>query len=170
MKSHMLALLAPALLLTVSTAGEDRPVASSIHASPEAVELSGPYASVQLILTGTNAQGSQVDWTRSAELVSEPRLVEIDDRRHVRPVGEGEEVLRFQQGDVEIEVPVKVTGLDQSPRVSFIRDVAPALSRLGCNAGTCHGSANGQNGFQLSATLFRLKLVVMALSQSQAAR
>ena len=26
----------------------------------------------------------------------------------------------------------------------------PALSRLGCNAGTCHGSAQGKNGFQLS--------------------
>ena len=24
------------------------------------------------------------------------------------------------------------------------------LSRLGCNAGTCHGSAQGKNGFKLS--------------------
>src|SRR5262249_31179754 len=34
--------------------------------------------------------------------------------------------------------------------VSFTRDVMPALSRIGCNAGTCHGSAQGRNGFQLS--------------------
>src|SRR5438270_9399175 len=26
----------------------------------------------------------------------------------------------------------------------------PTLSRLACNAGTCHGSAQGRNGFQLS--------------------
>src|SRR5437773_2593444 len=26
----------------------------------------------------------------------------------------------------------------------------PMLSRIGCNAGTCHGSAQGRNGFQLS--------------------
>ncbi|MDA1018566.1 MAG: hypothetical protein O3A00_29425, partial [Planctomycetota bacterium] len=33
---------------------------------------------------------------------------------------------------------------------SFIRDVAPLLSRLGCNAGSCHGAVQGQNGFRLS--------------------
>ncbi|HIK60081.1 MAG TPA: DUF1553 domain-containing protein [Planctomycetes bacterium] len=154
MKSRLLLLLAPALLLAVSMASEmaseDRPVKATFHASPETVQLSGPYDSVQLILTGKSAQGNQVDWTRSAELISEPRLVKVDDRRHIRPVAEGQEVLVFRQDDANIEVPVEVTGLDQSPRVSFVRDVAPVLSRLGCNAGTCHGTAQGKNGFKLS--------------------
>src|SRR5580704_9468870 len=35
-------------------------------------------------------------------------------------------------------------------RVTFERDVVPLLTRLGCNAGACHGKARGQNGFQLS--------------------
>src|SRR6185436_10540623 len=26
----------------------------------------------------------------------------------------------------------------------------PVMSKLGCNAGTCHGSAQGKNGFKLS--------------------
>ena len=26
----------------------------------------------------------------------------------------------------------------------------PAMSKMGCNAGTCHGSLNGKNGFKLS--------------------
>lgn len=34
----------------------------------------------------------------------------------------------------------------------FSRHLVPLLSRLGCNAGTCHGSVKGQNGFRL--TLF----------------
>lgn len=34
--------------------------------------------------------------------------------------------------------------------VSFELDVVPILTRLGCNAGACHGKARGQNGFQLS--------------------
>src|SRR5439155_15008862 len=34
--------------------------------------------------------------------------------------------------------------------ISFATDVQPVLSRLGCNAGTCHGSAQGKNGFKLS--------------------
>ncbi|MBI3462282.1 MAG: hypothetical protein HY000_04370, partial [Planctomycetes bacterium] len=34
--------------------------------------------------------------------------------------------------------------------IDFIRDVNPILSRVGCNAGTCHGAAKGKNGFKLS--------------------
>lgn len=32
----------------------------------------------------------------------------------------------------------------------FRRDVAPILSRAGCNAGACHGNQNGKGGFKLS--------------------
>jgi Protein of unknown function (DUF1553)/Protein of unknown function (DUF1549) len=35
-------------------------------------------------------------------------------------------------------------------QLTFERDVVPLLTRLGCNAGACHGKARGQNGFQLS--------------------
>ncbi len=41
-------------------------------------------------------------------------------------------------------------GVDAADRVTFERDVEPILTRLGCNAGACHGKARGQNGFQLS--------------------
>src|SRR2546423_1614799 len=34
----------------------------------------------------------------------------------------------------------------------FSRHVVPLFSRLGCNAGACHGAVKGQNGFRL--TLF----------------
>jgi hypothetical protein len=33
---------------------------------------------------------------------------------------------------------------------SFVNDVEPILTRLGCNAGACHGKGSGQNGFGLS--------------------
>ncbi len=33
---------------------------------------------------------------------------------------------------------------------SFVQDVMPIMSKMGCNAGTCHGSLNGKNGFKLS--------------------
>ena len=37
------------------------------------------------------------------------------------------------------------------PRVSFIHDVVPLLTKAGCNAGACHAKAiTGQNGFRLS--------------------
>jgi hypothetical protein len=34
--------------------------------------------------------------------------------------------------------------------VTFESDVQPLLTRLGCNAGACHGKSRGQNGFALS--------------------
>ena len=41
-----------------------------------------------------------------------------------------------------------VEGVTEAP--SFRRDVMPILFRAGCNAGTCHGSARGKDGFMLS--------------------
>ena len=40
--------------------------------------------------------------------------------------------------------------LSLAQEVDFPNDVLPHLTRLGCNAGTCHGSATGQKGFKLS--------------------
>lgn len=34
--------------------------------------------------------------------------------------------------------------------VTFVRDVAPILNKVGCTAGACHGAAKGKNGFKLS--------------------
>jgi hypothetical protein len=34
--------------------------------------------------------------------------------------------------------------------VTFLRDVAPILNKVGCTAGACHGAAKGKNGFKLS--------------------
>lgn len=34
--------------------------------------------------------------------------------------------------------------------IDFRRDVAPALTKAGCNAGACHGSFQGRGGFRLS--------------------
>ena len=36
------------------------------------------------------------------------------------------------------------------PSRVFSRHVVPLFSRLGCNAGACHGAVKGQNGFRLS--------------------
>src|SRR5579871_4820549 len=33
---------------------------------------------------------------------------------------------------------------------SFLNDVMPLFTRLGCNQGACHGKGSGQNGFRLS--------------------
>src|SRR5262249_40403106 len=47
-------------------------------------------------------------------------------------------------------IPVTVSGQRDPFEVNFVRDVMPTMSKLGCNAGTCHGSQKGKNGFKLS--------------------
>ena len=42
------------------------------------------------------------------------------------------------------------SGQPGQQRVTFLRDVAPILNKVGCTAGACHGAAKGKNGFKLS--------------------
>src|ERR1700693_2205101 len=41
-------------------------------------------------------------------------------------------------------------GAADLPKVTFLRDVAPILNKVGCTSGQCHGAAKGKNGFKLS--------------------
>jgi WD40 repeat protein/mono/diheme cytochrome c family protein len=52
----------------------------------------------------------------------------------------------------------------------FAQDVAPILSRMGCNSGTCHGSAQGKNGFKLSLRGYDPIFDVRALTDDHASR
>src|SRR5204863_2927646 len=58
--------------------------------------------------------------------------------------------VRLRLDGQAVEVPVRVSGVKEKYQVSIVRDVMPAMSKLGCNAGTCHGAQNGKNGFKLS--------------------
>jgi uncharacterized protein DUF1549/uncharacterized protein DUF1553 len=55
---------------------------------------------------------------------------------------------------MKVQIAVLVTtsllGAAETPKVNFLRDVAPILNKTGCTNGTCHGAAKGKNGFKLS--------------------
>ncbi len=120
-----------------------------LEAQPSAIELRGPYAYAQLIVTGTLASGERIDVTRLAHL-THPAQVRLGHTGLVRPAADGEGVLQVSLQEQRLCVHVHVSGQKAKTTVSFVRDVMPTLSRLGCNAGTCHGSAEGKNGFKLS--------------------
>lgn len=54
--------------------------------------------------------------------------------------------------------------------MEFLTDVMPVLGKVGCNAGTCHGARNGQNGFQLSLRGYDPLLDFRALTDDLAGR
>ena len=46
---------------------------------------------------------------------------------------------------------VSIHAQSQEPKVSFVNEIMPILTKAGCNAGLCHAKAGGgQNGFELS--------------------
>ena len=46
--------------------------------------------------------------------------------------------------------PIKLPAGDPIVQVDFERHIAPLFTRLGCNAGSCHGASDGKGGFRLS--------------------
>jgi len=121
-----------------------------IESNPDRVTLTTPFACAQLLLTGVLSSGERLDVTRMARLDGPAALVTLTERGLVRPKADGNGVIRFALDGQAVAIPVQVSGQKHSYEVSFVRDVMPTLSKLGCNAGTCHGAAKGKNGFQLS--------------------
>src|SRR5262249_47252132 len=120
-----------------------------IEAIPTAITLKNPFDYAQVILTAHLATGDKVDVTRMAK-VEGPEIVKVSPTGRVRPQPAGSGELRFSVGGQSVSVAVKVGAQKEKYPVSFVRDVMPAMSKLGCNAGTCHGAQKGKNGFKLS--------------------
>lgn len=54
---------------------------------------------------------------------------------------------------------------DAARSVSFRHDVEPILTRSGCNAGACHGTPSGKNGFRLSLRGYDPSVDILALTR-----
>src|SRR3954454_11444159 len=121
-----------------------------IEAQPAQIDLRHRYDYAQLILTSQLATGEQVDVTRLARVERPEALIQMSPTGLIRPVADGAGALQVSLDGQMLSIPVKVTGQKEKYPVSFVRDVMPTLARMGCNAGTCHGSAEGKNGFKLS--------------------
>jgi hypothetical protein len=121
-----------------------------LEAIPEKIELQHPYDYSQVLVTAVMDSGDRVDATRLVEKQLAKELAVITPQGIVRPAANGNGELKLSLAGQSISVPVVVSGQKQAYPVSFVSDVQPVLSKLGCNQGTCHGSAQGKNGFKLS--------------------
>jgi hypothetical protein len=148
------ALFLTALALNASaTAAEKLPAGaklSRLEVRPASITLGTPFEYAQLVLTGHLATGERIDVTRMAALDVPAKVVKVSATGVVRPVSDGAGTLKISLGGQTVDVPVKVAGQKEKHEISFVRDVMPTLSRMGCNAGTCHGAQSGKNGFKLS--------------------
>jgi len=95
--------------------------------------------------------GRTADVTESGGLAAtDPTIAALEAGSRLRPLADGTTTLRAAFGGLTAEATVAVAGAAVIPPRSFMLDVEPVLMRAGCNAGACHGSAKGKNGFRLS--------------------
>lgn len=115
--------------------------------SPITIKFTGPEESQQLLVRSS----SGVDLTRLVRYdVEVPKIAQVDSTGLVVPREEGSTSIRVHWGQYSERVTVEVTGLKLPQPVSFGQQILPLLSKAGCNSGSCHGKAEGQNGFKLS--------------------
>ncbi len=138
--------LLPGLLASLAFAAGARTAAAELTVSPPEIAFADAYDGRQLLVS----QGEH-DVTRAAHYAtSDPAVVRVDDRGYLRPAGDGTAQVVVGHGSAVARVAVRVRGFRTGRAIDFKREIVPLLSRLGCNAGGCHGKASGQNGFKLS--------------------
>ncbi|HEU0009977.1 MAG TPA: DUF1549 and DUF1553 domain-containing protein, partial [Verrucomicrobiae bacterium] len=126
---------------------------------PSEIHLSADALGHGVLVTAQTGDRFEIDVTSESKFsASRAAPFEITPSGEIlaRRPGEGVLTARFKGKRVQIPVNVQGTALtnnSSSPApasVSFLRDVLPALSKAGCNAGACHAKPEGQNGFKLS--------------------
>ena len=123
----------------------------SLTVFPTQVRLDGPRDEQRLAVLGDYADGRRWDLGREAKFASsDPAVARIDAGGVVRPVKDGQAVLTVSAGGRSAAVPVEVKRAAAEVSVSFAREVAPVLTKAGCNQGACHGAQHGRGGFKLS--------------------
>jgi hypothetical protein len=126
-------------------------MAEDLVVYPDEIDLRGPQATTQVVAVTNSASGLQTDLTRTAKyLVANSKVAVVSEAGIVEAKGDGQTQLIIISGMDRREVPISVRGFDTPDPVSFGNAVIPALTKLGCNSGGCHGKAEGQNGFKLS--------------------
>jgi WD40 repeat protein len=123
---------------------------TAIEVQPAQLRFISRNDYAQLLVTARLESGDAADVTRLVKFVTKPALVDVSPTGLVSPLtnGQGKLVVVFQGKSTE--VPVAIGAQTKPFHADFVRDVSPIISRLGCNAGTCHGAKEGKNGFKLS--------------------
>ncbi|MES2920876.1 MAG: PSD1 and planctomycete cytochrome C domain-containing protein [Verrucomicrobiota bacterium] len=122
----------------------------SIEAFPKNVALETAADFHRVIVIARLKDASTHDITAQSKLtLADNSLVHLIGTS-LTPKKDGATSLRIDYRGLSTEVPVTVKDAEKPRPISFQLDVMPVLTAAGCNTGSCHGSARGQDGFHLS--------------------
>lgn len=139
----------PTLLLLAVVAAPPGEAPSRIEVHPAKVSLASRRASTQFVVTGHYPGGEVRDLTAEATYAPAGDAVELRDGV-AYPRKNGRTEITVTVAGRTAKVPVEVGGQDRPDPVRFRTEVQAALSKQGCNGGSCHGSPQGKGGFGLS--------------------
>ncbi|MDB5337671.1 MAG: Ig-like protein, partial [Planctomycetaceae bacterium] len=138
---------------------------------PTTATLYGHRSSEQLIVSDELTAGTFADVTLQATYESTfPSVALVTSSGLIVPRAHGTTEIIVRIGQRQGRVPVEVRDYDRPDRVDFNTDVIAALSKAGCNQGSCHGSPQGKNGFRLSLRGFDPELDFMTLTHEDFGR
>src|SRR5262249_21591766 len=123
---------------------------TTLSIQPAAITLTGPRARQQVIVTGKYADNSVRDLTAFCEFACEDAtLATVERGGFLSPKGKnGASKLVVKVGKQAASVPLTIKDADKKQPVSFRHEVVASLNVGGCNAGACHGTPSGKNGFK----------------------
>lgn len=126
------------------------PTLASIEVFPKNVSLETSADFHRLIVLGHYKDATIRDITPSVTLkAADDKTVRIE-ATTLFPKTDGSTQVEISYRGKKLSVPVIVKDAGKLRPISFQRDVMPVLTAEGCNTGSCHGSARGQDGFMLS--------------------
>ncbi|MBI3870355.1 MAG: DUF1553 domain-containing protein [Verrucomicrobia bacterium] len=126
--------------------------ASAAGAKPAMLRLKTSAARQQVLATAQGSDGFVRDLTRSVTWESSPaNIVKISRSGLITPIADGEATVSARTAEgATASLKVRVEDSKAEQPINFGNQVVPIFTKLGCNAGGCHGKSGGQNGFRLS--------------------
>jgi len=114
------------------------------------VTLNSADARQRLVVQLTAADGTTRDVTEQATFTIADQKILKADHALLVPLADGKTELRVGFEGQTNTVSAQVTNAAVHQPVEFKRDVMPVFTKAGCNAGACHGTSRGKDGFHLS--------------------
>ena len=139
-----------AVLLSSLRASTSAAPVGELKVYPPLVQLDSAKTCQRIVTEVIASDGVTRDVTQLARYkVTNPKLARFEAGK-VLSQADGKTELQVSFEGRTATVPVLVTNSDVQRPISFKLDVMPVFTRAGCNAGACHGTSRGKDGFHLS--------------------
>ena len=143
-------LISATLVAMTPALGANTPPLTDLQCYPPALQLTSAKSRQSFVIQAAYADGVTRDVTSLASCSLGDRKCASLIKNTISPLADGQTELSISFLGRTLKVPVTVSNASVTPPISFKLDVMPVFMKAGCNAGSCHGSSRGKDGFHLS--------------------